>query len=394
MKQEFINGLPFRVIIISSIRPELTSAGQIILHRHLVNRPEITLEVFGSEPLRLTASSLVRRGVGHLARMPLNYLAHDFWAWRDGRWLDRLLPETVPGKERVVVVTVTQGDAFGAARRFAQKHNLPLVTIFHDWWPDMPLLHRPWRMVLERRFRETFEKSDLVFCVSEGMKKALGPHLRSEILYPIPEKRECQLPNKTVLAKIGSPFRVVYAGNLYEYGPILRIALDSLRGQSRLRLEVRGSNPKWPAEFKEEMRQAGYWLDFAPRPEFEAWLALADAFLIPMVFEPSMRRRMETSFPSKLTEFAQFGKPLVIWGPDYCSAAQWARRGNRALCVTDSGGNSLRNALERLASSPGEQQRLGDEALRAAHLEFNPVNLQAQFIHGIQNAIRSTETAL
>ncbi len=41
-------------------------------------------------------------------------------------------------------------------------------------------------------------------------------------------------------------------------------------------------------------------------------MASADAFLITIVFAPSIRRRMETSLPSKLIEFAQFGKPLII----------------------------------------------------------------------------------
>jgi hypothetical protein len=42
---------------------------------------------------------------------------------------------------------------------------------------------------------------------------------------------------------------------------------------------------------------------------------------------------VETSFPSKLPEYAQFGKPIVIWGPEYCSAIHWGREGDRALCI-------------------------------------------------------------
>jgi hypothetical protein len=42
------------------------------------------------------------------------------------------------------------------------------------------------------------------------------------------------------------------------------------------------------------MRENGRWLDFAPREEVDAWLASADAFLVPMVFDPAMRRRMDS----------------------------------------------------------------------------------------------------
>jgi hypothetical protein len=101
-------------------------------------------------------------------------------------------------------------------------------------------------------------------------------------------------------------------------------ALREFKDHPTIQLQVRGYNPNWPEEAKKEMRDAGLWLEFAPRTELDTWLQSADAFLIPMVFDEKYRRRMETSFPSKLIEFAQFGKPLIVWGPKYCSAAKWA----------------------------------------------------------------------
>jgi glycosyltransferase involved in cell wall biosynthesis len=95
------------------------------------------------------------------------------------------------------------------------------------------------------------------------------------------------------------------------------------------------------------MFEKGLWKDFAPRNELDDWLAEADAFLIPMVFEAGMRRRMQTSFPSKLVEFAQFGKPLIIWGPSDCSAVDWAGNSKKALCVTEESPTAL---LDRIMS--------------------------------------------
>jgi glycosyltransferase involved in cell wall biosynthesis len=97
---------------------------------------------------------------------------------------------------------------------------------------------------------------------------------------------------------------------------------------------------------------------------------------------------METSFPSKMLEMAQFGKPLVIWGPEYCSAVQWARQGNRALCVTDQNPDALRHALEKLAVSTDEQQRLAAAALQSAQTDFNPDRIQAQFMDALRSVIR------
>ena len=51
----------------------------------------------------------------------------------------------------------------------------------------------------------------------------------------------------------------------------------------------------------------------------------ADAFLITQTFEEKDRRLMQTNFPSKLTEFAKFEKPLILWGPEYASGPKWGR---------------------------------------------------------------------
>lgn len=383
MKDESLNNEPIRVIIISSVRPEPTTAGQIALHRHLVNQPGVEWESFGSEPSRLTASSAVRRAAGRLAQTSLHRYAQDFWAWRDGRWLDQLLPKAVPAGERAVVLTVAQGDACGAARRFAQKHRLPLVTIFHDWWPDMVLIHSLLHKLLEKQFRELYGQSQLALCVSEEMRALLGPHPNAQVLYPIPAKASPLLPR----AVLNDHFRVLCMGNLGEYGSMMAEALGELNHNPQVRLEVRGGNPRWPQAFRQKMEREGLWHGYAPRAELEEWLGSANAFLVPMVFEPVMRRRMETSFPSKMLEMAQFGKPLVIWGPEYCSAVQWARQGNRALCVTDSNPVALRQALGKLAASPDEQERLAAAARQAAETEFNPDRIQAQFMQALRSVL-------
>jgi hypothetical protein len=95
------------------------------------------------------------------------------------------------------------------------------------------------------------------------------------------------------------------------------------------------------------------------KTSLDSWLQSADAFLIPMVFEEKYRRRMETSFPSKLIEFAQFGKPLVVWGPEYCSAVQWSRVLSSALCIASQKPRDLVESLEILAESASMQKKIG-----------------------------------
>ena len=94
---------------------------------------------------------------------------------------------------------------------------------------------------------------------------------------------------------------------------------------------------------------------------------------------------METSFPSKLPEYAQFGKPIVIWGPEYCSAIHWGREGDRAICIMDENPHFLVSALENLKNSPEKQEYYAQQAGIAAQTEFNPYFMQNQFLEAIQN---------
>jgi glycosyltransferase involved in cell wall biosynthesis len=377
-----------KVILISSVRPEPTSGGQVTLYRHLIGQAGIEVEIYGNEPNKLGAITLVRRIVARLGRTRFHRVAEDFWALLEGRWLDGMLQRPTGQTDRTVVLTVAHGDACLAAVRFARKHKLPLITFFHDWWPDIPVVHSLFRRRLEQDFRQLYCRSSAALCVSEGMKANLGNHAHAYILHSIPKQANRSIAI-TPAASITSAksFKVFYFGNLFEYGPMLGEALKLLAEDESIRLEIRGSNPEWPAHFRESMRRRGLFKDFVPRDELTSWLQEADAFLVAMAFEPRLRRRMETSFPSKLIEFVQFRKPLIIWGPEYCSAIRWARQGSRAACVTDRDPAALRQVIESLATSPDEQQRLAAAAYLCAGTDFDPDRIQAQFMEVLRDAI-------
>jgi glycosyltransferase involved in cell wall biosynthesis len=283
-------------------------------------------------------------------------------------------------------LTVAHGDAFGGARRFADREGLPLASIFHDWYPDAVLAHRYARTLLEKRFRGLYRASKVAFCVSEQMRVALGAHHNAQVLFPIPSASGLPRWNSGCFRK-ASPFKMIYAGNLYEYGPMMAGALLSISESKLERLEIRGANPQWSLSLQTRMKASRNLFDFTSGTEFNEWLKTADAFLIPMSFVASIRRRMETSFPSKLTEFARFGRPLVIWGPEYCSAVKWARNGDRGLCVTRPSANTLRETVETLCSDSIEQRRLGEAALSAAQTEFNADRIHNQFIAALEAAM-------
>jgi glycosyltransferase involved in cell wall biosynthesis len=381
---------PLRVILISSVRPEPGGGSEVVLYRHLCASDQIKLESYSNglsaQDGAFSWTRLKRAG----ARRLFGRWYEDWKVLRKGRELVSRLPPLDRGKEATVVVTLAHGDGFQAAMQYARENRLPLVSIFHDWWPDVPRLHPFARSKLVEAFAALYRESTVNLCVSPGMRDALGPHPDARVLYPIPASHP-SLPavNRSVL--LGPSLKLAYAGNLFEYGPMIGELLQALRSNEEIRLQVRGKKPRWPAALREEAQRAGWWLDFAPREAFDAWLASVDACLVTMSFAPELKRRMETSFPSKLCEYAQFGRPIVVWGPSYCSAVKWAREGNRALWVEDPSPRAVIDALQQLRSSPGERKRLAESACTAAQTEFSPDRIQAQFVGALTAAVYAAE---
>jgi len=376
--------------VISSVEPKPTTGGEMLLYRHLsgtvFEKRNWEKHVFCESNVGVGSQcwKSYKKIAMRLARTRWHRFARDMELLERGRWLDAELLKIKQVPVGSVVLTVAHGELCEAAARFARLHQLPLVTFFHDWWPDITVLHKPFRWISEKRFCSLYQQSDVTFCVSEAMKNHLGPHPKSLVLYPIPAP---VLNLDRAEQGVKGQLKVKYFGNLFEYGPMLERALKEFQGQNTVRLEVRGSNPQWSKEFFQEMRDRKMWQDFAPRHELDRWLADADAFLVPMVFEPKMRRRMQTSFPSKLVEFAQLGKPLIIWGPKDCSAAQWARDSEKALCIESDDARELFAKIGALAQDPDEQSRLAAAARNAAANDFHPDKIQTQFLDALEEAI-------
>jgi hypothetical protein len=217
------------------------------------------------------------------------------------------------------------------------------------------------------------------------MRRELGEPPNAVVIHTVPSisKPEGWRPHFKL------PLRVVYFGNLREYGPSIESALLALNGSDKVRLEVFGPSPLWTSGAENYFRSRKLYQGFPPLDHLMQSLQHFQVVLVVMSFAPALRRRMTTSFPSKMVDAMQLGLPVVIWGPEYCSAVQWARQGERALCVTDPNPLALRRALEQLASSPSEQERLAKSSREAAAGDFNYERIQAQLIDVLRRAINS-----
>ena len=370
-----------KVLLLSSVVPNAVgSGGELVLHRHLKLNPRIQSEVVSWQrfPFRLKV-------IGKLRELGFRSISRGweclFPVLPSGKMVDDQIHSFRPD----VLVTVAHGWWHIQARRIARKFQLPLVSFFQDWWPDFPEVPAAFRARVEHEFRKTCAQSQVAICVSDDMRRELGEPQNAVVLHDAPS-----LPHwhkSTRDAEL--PLRVAYFGNLFEYGPLIESALRTLNGSDRVRLEVFGPNPLWTSGAVDEFRSRGVYRGFIAPNELAESLQKFQAALVVMSFAPSHRRRMTTSFPSKMIDAMQLSLPVVIWGPEYCSAVKWARRRKRAFCVTDPNPSAIRRALEELAASPAEQERLAESSREAAATDFNHERIQAQFVDALRRAIQA-----
>ncbi|MBE9100647.1 glycosyltransferase [Vacuolonema iberomarrocanum] len=375
-----------KLLLISSVTPQDTTATELVLHRHFaaaVGELEVTIAsdhpALTNDPngipiipnpilLRLTKTRLA--AIAHSLRQLLP--THD----------TRALYHNLCQHRPDAILTVAHGTLYPVALRMSKRFGLPLVSIFHDWFPDMarfPALLRPW---LDRQFRHLYQRSNLVFCVSEGMRQMLGDHPNVRVLLPIPGEK--LLLSQKISAKAPVPFTVAYAGNLSTcYAPMLQALGQLTKTTESLQLRLFGPVPHWSPEMLHDLTEADIYGGFLSREALLHELYQASVLLVVMSFEASDRRRMETSFPSKLIEFCSIGKPLVIWGPSYCTAIQWARKHMSAITITNPNPQVLLNALETISKAPEEYTFYAQQARKMAQSMFDPSTIQQQFMDAL-----------
>lgn len=388
LEQDSRGAQKIRVLLISSIVPGNSGGGGVVLRRHLAAAEEFELLVISDGkvpgfkhvviPHRLHSRLLKRLSDGWFSKWACS-LQEFFFPCSRGQ-ISSICRQFRPN----VILTVAHGGIARMALAESSSLQIPLVTIFHDWWPDLSGVHRVARLYFDRGVRQLAKESAATLCVSEGMLLALGRHSAAEVMYPIPALHDPELPDYEENYNEEGPLKVAYMGNLGDYGEMVKMAIDECLDRPAVRIEVCGRQTVWCPKFENKVRQLGLWHGFLPDDLLRSWLASVDVFLVVMRFQKRLRRFMETSFPSKIPEYAQYHKPIVVWGPDYCSAVRWARESGAALCVTDPSASVLVDRLESLSSA--ERKFYADKSREVAAGEFNPARIQKQFVATIRRA--------
>ena len=387
--------LKIRILLVSVVPPKNDCGVRIVMHRHLVER----------NPFELHVASNADFSDGLLAHTPLRlpYLIHRLRKSRFGprlaAWIvdyenliwpltvNRALEDAVEKFQPQVILTLAECGLCHIAYKMARRHDLPLAGLFLDWFPMMKghYGHKSTQRILSRRYRELYAACDLAFCTSDGMQEMLGPHPNSHLIYPMPGRH--RVPEKSWPTSNGK-FRLVYVGSVENfYGRMLCSLIKEIEATNDLEIIVIGPNADWPAELLERAKTRGIYLGFKPPEEAAEALASADALLVVMSFEKQHELFMRTSFTTKFLDYVAFGKPVILWGPDYCTPVHVARQhGGAAIASTDDPG-AVVTLCRQIAGDSALNEKLSKEALCMHRTLFNPDRLQAIFVGEIEKLV-------
>ena len=387
---------PIRVFYLSYTPPVPSWGGAMSFYRHFVERNDF--EIFVA-----TNSSEVEQ----------YDVPYPYYRFNLPRWLDRMLRTRfyrwisiyqhlvaghfVPKQVWKAAYTFkpdlvfTIGGSWNwtaqVAQRVARRLGVPLVASFNDWFDFGVTMPPHFQRSIETAFRKFYQECDLAFCTSEGMLEALGPHRNAHVLYPTGSAVPSVNAEFTSFVPGGRAATVLFAGSLSAwYGPMLE-QLVRASADSQLRFEIFGSNATWSPDFDSAARTGGIYKGQLKFDQLKSHAQQADLLLLPMGFGEECAQIERTSFKTKFLDYLTFQKPIVIWGPEYCSAVRVAREFDAAECYTAPDAAGCVAAIQKVARDSSRQKQLVVNARHMYESRFGPSQIHAVLLRECQKLL-------
>jgi len=298
-----------------------------------------------------------------------------FWSmlqthsWWQARKAAKLLAPFRPQ----AILTIHELFGWVTAAKLASLLKVPLHLVLHDeWFRNVPMSPKLVQQ-FEASFGSVYRSAASRLCISPYMEQDYARRFGAAgtVLYPSRSRtsQSFQTP-PAELRGTGTALKVAYGGNVFHKGyweslRLLASALEALGGQLLIfgpdKAQVAANGLDRP-----NVVAHGFVFNMQERIRQEA-----NVLFLPMTFEAREKANMQVSFPSKLTEYTAAGLPLLIYGPEYCSAVRWARENvDSAEVVTQEGMPGLEQALRNL-SDPARRETLGRRAIELGNRFFS-----------------------
>jgi glycosyltransferase involved in cell wall biosynthesis len=387
------NNKKLKVLHITPEPPENFCGVRLVMYRHLIERNPFDLlvvtnrdyctEELPHEVLKLPyiLHRIRRTRLGpRIAKWVTDY-ENMIWAHKRPQKLDDIVKKFKPD----VILALAHNCLSDIGLNISQHYNIPLVGLFLDWFPIMEnhYGHRWTCDLLDKRFREFYKNCDLAICTSEGMREELGAHKNAHVVYPMPGKH---IVNSSGTQRVKSKkFRLVYVGSIAGfYGRMICSLIEHIKHGNDIELLVVGPNPDWPSEMLEYAKNAGIYLGFKPAEQAARIIQSADALLVIMSFEKEYELFMRTSFTTKFLDYSSYGKPIVLWGPEYCTPYRVVKNYGGAIIADKPDPGCVISALIKIESNEDLYKKLAAESLNLSKTLFDPDRLQNVLVSEIE----------
>ena len=377
-----VSNLP-RLLYLGDVPIEASHHGSALLYRLFEKYPPDSLFVIESnlaisQPARRLPNVAYRMlQIGHrrLLNSRLHGLYSGWLSWSASSRADRvgkLLGDFVPD----AVISVGHGYNWLTAAALASKLNIPFHLIVHDDWPRLGGILPKWRNWLEQRFAITYRQAASRLCVSPFMVEEYETRYGASgtVLYPS-RSSDCPVFEAAIARVLRDDDDLVigYGGNgCPEVVSCLR-DLAQVLNKAKARLSIFGP---FAESVQNELLAISPVIAFhgmVPyRQMIERLRATTDLLFVPMAFAEESRDNMVVSFPSKLADYTATGRPLLIYGPPYCSAVRWARMNEGGAEVIDQMSPALLlEKLQQLRDSTFSRYDLSVRAVEIGRQCFN-----------------------
>lgn len=392
-----------KLAVVTDVPVERVFSGGLLLYRLLAAYPKDRLLIVQSCERPSEGPAVRLPGVTYrYVKSPLSQLfVHRFnplWpltSWASTRFShEAVLRATKDFVPEAILSVLAHFLCFPAAA-LARRLQLPLHLIVHDDWPNGMINCRSgvfWQgieSIYRRICGQLYRQAAQRYCVSPGMvelcQAQYGP--TGTVLYPnrgedspIPRLRTGRLKetNRPVVA---------FAGSLLIEGArnLLRSMVEILKPLGgHLDLYSPPANLAQLGLLPPVVRWKGF---LPPREVAERVAESAHALFLPASFYPGERTVISTLFPSKLADYTAIGIPIIIWGPDYSSAARWGLQNpNAAITCTTLDPNPVKSALLRILNDSSEAASLGLGAVAAGSRDFDLVQARRTLYGGLADS--------
>jgi glycosyltransferase involved in cell wall biosynthesis len=390
-----------RIFYLARTVPTRVSGATLAMRRHFLDHHDVDVFVATSEAfeepdvggLTISQPTWWRR----LARTRFSRFFRNAEILSQSYWLPPRLLEAARRFRLDAVFTVADLTLSDTALLLARRLGVPLIVNFQDWWPRGQFYYRqeipfsPLIPLLERRFRRLYREADLVFCTSEGMRDFLGSHPNSHVLYPIGDAASVPSPATPASFTVGGKRQLIYTGTAFgSYGRMLLELADALEGHPRWELVIYGKRPDWPSERLVAAEASGLYKGFLPFEQLRSVLAASDACLSVMSFDPDLEVMMRTSFTTKVLDYCSAGRPILMWGPSFCSPIRLLQRSRAALTITSPDPTGVLDCLDQLDREPHLVAALGQATRALAEGELSHNSIHGSFVREIYRLLAST----